>query len=216
MEVKVARQRIQRRWGEGKGVLNRFIGLQAATIIFVSHSVGPLCRGVRLRTEHLQPEHDGRVFRELSPLPFPESFETPLLAFFREFSRKETRKQENGVDPGSTTRSIRPPVRRDIHPRKSTPPPRSGINLGEEKGGESSMDADSRQIFIVSDTPPDFSEPSDTDSPAEIIYWRGRPREGRKAERGREGFVIEFRRNADIRRRISRMRRQYKSKTARN
>lgn len=35
---------------------------------------------------------------------------------------------------------------------------------GREGGRESSMDADSRQIFIVSDTPPDFSEPSDTDS----------------------------------------------------
>lgn len=56
-----------------------------------------------------------------------------------------------------------------------------------------------RQIFIVSDTPPDFSEPSDTDSRspwlAEIIYWRGHKGEEEtrlrywiSKERGYEGF----------------------------
>lgn len=58
------------------------------------------------------------------------------------------------------------------------------------------MDADSRQIFIVSDTPPDFSEPRDTDSPPPrklFIGGGGQARGGRQ----REGFVIEFRRNAD-------------------
>lgn len=55
-----------------------------------------------------------------------------------------------------------------------------------------------RQIFIVSDTPPDFSEPSDTvtpDPPGSRKLFIGEA----TRERKRRGFVIEFRRNADTR-----------------
>lgn len=155
------------RWREGTkvgpGVLNRFIGLKPGHHYSRLAFCRPIVPGREDCTVSICPRRPvSRANHRASFSSIPSNSLRIALRSFASFHRVNRN--------GSTTTTIDP--RCNVIPRKSTPPPRSGINLGEERVGWML-----RQIFIVSDTPPDFSEPSDTDSRspwlAEIIYWRG-------------------------------------------
>lgn len=174
---------------KGGTVLNRFIGLQATTIIFVSHS-GPIVSGreaVEWASASLgfATQQTYTLTRPAAPssawLIVRANYRRQRLLFRCDSNKGKRKKKKEEVPcickfsrvrkqagsirliPGRRVRSI---LFRCGHENpRHEPPSGSGVNLPW-----ASMDADSKEIFIVNDTTADFSESSDTELAARKLF----------------------------------------------
>lgn len=174
---------------KGGTVLNRFIGLQATTIIFVSHS-GPIVSGreaVEWASASLSfaTQQTYTLTRPAAPssawLIVRANYRRQRLLFRSDSNRGKRKKikkkrfrafasfHENvnrRNRPGWFQVDVRSILSRCSHENpRHEPPPGSGVNLPW-----ASMDADSKEIFIVNDTTADFSESSDTELAAQKLF----------------------------------------------